>query len=1197
MRVHILGRKCEQIFTAMAFFQALCRIKAYLEGTMDEQARPTTTEATQPDALSPSAGEADNGATAPVITLNKRYVILSEIGRGGMGVVYRAADRLTGQQIALKSVTKQSAQWQFNPAYGDKIDRHVALAQEFQFLASLRHPNIISVLDYGFDTNQMPYFTMDLLDDPLDILQACKDRPPGIQVDFLIQTLQALSYLHRRGILHRDLKPDNILITNGQVKVLDFGLSIRRDQETEVSGTLAYMAPELLRGEPPTVSSDLYSVGIIAYELLTGRHPFDKEEFTRLLAQIVHDTPDFSVLYQDPTKTFILPRNMQVLDPAEVMPLPPEAAGQAMAPIIERLLEKRPEKRFNSANEVIDAITRGVSHEVPIETEAIRESFLQAAQFVGRDRELYLLINAMQAAMQERGSVWLVGGESGVGKTRLLEELRIRALVQGVQVLRGQGVAEGGQPYDFWRPIVQRLMILTPPTPFEASVLQTIFPGINALVDFEIPPVPPLDDQQARQRILSVITALFRRQTTTLVVMLEDLQWARESMILFKHLAVLVPNLPVLLIGSYRDDERPTLPSELPNANLMKLDRLDRDSVARLSASILGAVGMKPDVVELLHQTSEGNVFFLVEVVRTLATVAGQLEKIGEMPLPEHVFAKSAVQIVERRLRYLSPKDSHFLRAAAVGGRQLDLAVLSATLPGEDIEKFVAAAADSGFLAVQEQTWQFSHDQVRNALLEKLEPAERIELHGRVAKAVEQVYEQNLSDYAGYLVHHWHMAGDVEREGHYSIMLGEYLFRIGSYGIAMENFRRALEIATERNTQPELALLNCRIGELHWRVGEYFQASSRLKTSLRIAQELNHRKLMAEALLNMGIVSMRIGQLEEAADSLRQSLSLSRELGESVGVARTLNSLGTISRRLGKYNEAEGYLLESLGVARTNDDLLGAAYALDNLGMLLTLTGGYDQAEAVLSESLQILRPLQDRAGIGAVLISLGMVALPRGDYEKAQEFFRESYNLCNEIGIQEGVANAVALNALIALYQNQLDDAKAFFGESAFIYRTLGDWGGIAASLLYLGLIDLQTGNHSSAQVQLEESLRIYRRLSDQADMSRALTYLAMLELARQAPEKAVVHLKEAIQIAYQIGATPILFESALQLGHWYRATGNIEAAAEIYTLVATQLATAQHVRASGAEALAQLAPSSMPETTRPSADIMTVIERFLKS
>src|SRR5262249_51158423 len=151
------------------------------------------------------------------------------------------------------------------------------------------HPNIISVLDYGFDSSKQPFFTMDLLESPKTILEAGSGQPVPTQLDLLAQTLQALVYLHRRGIIHRDLKPDNVLVVGNQVKVLDLGLAAARELLTQdgggLAGTLAYIAPEILRGGTASQASDLYPVGIIAYQRFAGRHPFR----TKIASQLAQD--------------------------------------------------------------------------------------------------------------------------------------------------------------------------------------------------------------------------------------------------------------------------------------------------------------------------------------------------------------------------------------------------------------------------------------------------------------------------------------------------------------------------------------------------------------------------------------------------------------------------------------------------------------------------------------------------------------------------------------------------------------------------------------------------------------------------------------------------------------------------------------------------------------------------------------------
>ncbi|MBE7528252.1 MAG: serine/threonine protein kinase [Chloroflexi bacterium] len=217
--------------------------------------------------------------------LQNRYQLVEPIGHGGMGVVYRALDRLAGQEVALKRVMEREEIAEEDTAVPlsllstHRFTRRLALAQEFQLLAGLRHPHIISVLDYGFDADRMPFFTMDLLPAAQTVVEAGRRLSLPEQITLIIQMLQALTYLYWRGVLHNDLKPANVLVVDEQIKLLDFGLSAAAGQSSGGAGTWAYMAPEVMRGgkvgqSPYSRASDLFAVGVMAYEMIVGRRPF-----------------------------------------------------------------------------------------------------------------------------------------------------------------------------------------------------------------------------------------------------------------------------------------------------------------------------------------------------------------------------------------------------------------------------------------------------------------------------------------------------------------------------------------------------------------------------------------------------------------------------------------------------------------------------------------------------------------------------------------------------------------------------------------------------------------------------------------------------------------------------------------------------------------------------------------------------------
>lgn len=485
-----------------------------------------------------------------MVTVAQRYVTDKKLGEGGMGVVYRAYDRLTGEQVALKQVQAPLDQLSFQ-SQSDYDELLLAITSEFQTLASLRHPNIISVLDYGFDDQHQPFFTMTLLENPQSLREFALSKSLPEKINCLIEMLQALAYLHQRGIIHRDLKPANILVTNGQVKVLDFGLAMEHSAQQGIAGTLVYMAPEVLGGGRVSIASDLYAVGVIAYEVLVGRFPFDLTNINNLFSAEPDLTPLQSLTEEwntrvvdnktDPATPDLHPVYMseiatRILDIVTIPTQPPTYTQPSiliqptLSSIVGKLLAKTPENRYQKAYDVIRDLAQATGQPLPTETSAIRESFLQAARFVGRATELQTLQDALQTAMHGQGSVWLVGGESGVGKSRLLSELRTYGLVNGVLVVRGQGVANGARSFQLWRDVLPHLVLDIELSDLEAGILKTLVPSISNLLGRAVSDVPELIGQEGQQRLVLMLQTVLQRQKRSVLILLEDLQWAEESL-------------------------------------------------------------------------------------------------------------------------------------------------------------------------------------------------------------------------------------------------------------------------------------------------------------------------------------------------------------------------------------------------------------------------------------------------------------------------------------------------------------------------------------------------------------------------------------------------------------------------------------------------------------------------------------------
>ncbi len=1022
--------------------------------------------------------------------MNNRYTIHNKIGQGGMGVVYRATDRLTGEIVALKQIHMPTKHLELVSSLDTATDRalRVALAQEFQILAGLRHPHIISVLDYGFDAEQQPFFTMTYLPDSQTILEAGSELDTAGKISLIQQILQALAYLHRHGIIHRDLKPSNVLVNAQMVQVLDFGLSFRGDaSHISPGGSVRYMAPELLRREKASKISDLYAVGVMAYELLAGRHPFDvtSGEFAK---QVQEAEPDLSLLGLD----------------------------DALTTIIGRLLAKGSQDRYSRARVSLNAISEALGETVQMESATIRESYLQAAAFVGREAEMAQLEAALTAEAQEgQGAVWLISGESGVGKTRLLDEFRAHALVAGWQVITGQAVAEGGVPYQLWRDVVPHLVLNCDLSDLEVGVLRQVAPTIDRLLQREIPEPPLLNGKAAQERLVLTLIDVLQRQTQPTLLLLEDLQWAYESLAPLKQILNVIDQLPqVVVIGTYRNDERPELPQELSGAQHLLLERLSNAQIEALSHAILGEGASTPQVVSLVAQETEGNTFFIVEVLRALAEEAGQLAVIGKTALPTGILTSGMQRLLQRRIQRVPVADQELLQLAAVAGRQVDVQVLQALAQNKDIDGWLQRVAETTVFTVRDGQWQFAHDKLREAILSKLTVQERQLLNRQIAESIEKIYPEDESYYQ-VLLEYWHQAGDFGKEMQYLPTVAQNLIEFAA------NYVYARELL-ERGLKPLPANDGRRVSLLNW------EATSCLRQS----------------------------NFDRASSLSQQARKLARKMGDQAGEAISLNNLGNVAFDQGEYKQARDYYQQSLAIQQAIGDQRGVGNSFNNLGNVAFDQGEYKQARDYYQQSLAIQQAIGDQRGIGNSLNNLGVVALSQGDYEQARDYYQQSLAIRQAIGDQRGMGNSLNNLGLIALSQGDNEQARDYHQQSLAIKQAIGDQRGIGNSLNSLGELFYYQGKYEQARDYYEQSIGIRRAIKDKYGLADSITHLGFLYLQYR-DVQAGISFRDALAISHAIQSTMVILEAVVGFAWLYLQGGNLSRAAELAGLVQHHLAS----------------------------------------
>ncbi|HEX5505584.1 MAG TPA: PASTA domain-containing protein [Thermomicrobiales bacterium] len=324
--------------------------------------------------------------------LNERYRVGPKIGDGGMAVVYRGFDTLLGRNVAIKVLREQYAA---DPQFLARFQR------EAQAVAALTHPNIVGIFDVGVEAG-LHYFVMEYVDGPnlKEVIRARGALPVDEAVSIMLQVLNGLGYAHARALVHRDVKPQNILLTpDGTAKVADFGIAkgLADATLTEAGvgmGTVHYISPEQARGEPASPASDLYAAGVVLYEMLTGDLPFTADSAVGVAVQHVHDPPPAPDL----------------VNPA----VPPPLAALTV-----HALDKDPAARFTSAREMANALRNWPAWPVP----AVRRAGA-GGRAVARRGPTAVARRAAPAEPARRGGfgcvTWLVGAVIALGLVGLL---------------------------------------------------------------------------------------------------------------------------------------------------------------------------------------------------------------------------------------------------------------------------------------------------------------------------------------------------------------------------------------------------------------------------------------------------------------------------------------------------------------------------------------------------------------------------------------------------------------------------------------------------------------------------------------------------------------------------------------------------------------------------------------------------------
>lgn len=822
--------------------------------------------------------------------ISARFRIVRCIGSGATGDVYEAVDRDRGGRTAVKAL---------------RLQHPLAIRRfkhEFRVLQDIEHPNLVSLGEL-IEENGRLFFTMELLDGTnfLDYV-----RPVGATFDEarlrngFAELGAALEALHARGLVHRDVKPSNVLATSdNRIVVVDFGLAIDIEEREQtwsapsIIGTPHYMSPEQAAGQPAGPASDWYSAGVILYEALTGCPP--------------HDGPVMKILADK--------QRVEPTPPAElVTSVPADLSSLCMA-----LLRFDPGSRPTGTT-AVRRLQGGPRVSTPQHAKRSSGTISEGPSFVGREAELAQLHDILDHEVLRDGqpAAVLIRGESGVGKTTLAR-MFVRSIQNAALVARARCFERESVSYKAFDGVVEgltRALVKMEPAaaasmlPLHAAALAEVFPDLKRVKAFaDAPADAVLPQREQRDRVFAALRELLVRlaRRFTVVLTIEDLQWADEDSLALLAEIVRPPEAPPLLLlatmrpsaagGSAELEAR--VRAACPQIQITDLGPLDPAASRELAEQLCMLHDVRDRVAAAeLSDEAGGHPLFLDELVRHAA-----VERPGSgFRLDDALWA---------RVTALDEKARGVLEVIALAGEPVhyDTLVRAADVAPEQLGRLLSLLRVANLVrttgAGGDDAVEPYHDRIRTAIVGHLDEARRIDLHQALAVSLEASQRRGLEPM---LAFHWQEVGRLGPAARYAAAAGRAAAEALAFDRAARFYRKALSLG-----HPDRAELYTHLGEvlgLDGRGSEAaaaYLAAADATTADEVALDLRRRA--AEHLLLSGHIDRGVTLISHLLADLGMALPTTPQRALAALVLRRavlrMRGLGFRERQEGEVSAAE----------------------------------------------------------------------------------------------------------------------------------------------------------------------------------------------------------------------------------------------------------------------------------------------------
>jgi hypothetical protein len=746
-------------------------------------------------------GEGRAGELAGKLVAN-RFLLNEKLGEGSIWVVYLAQDVKTGQRVAVKVLRDEVA------AEPEASTRFLKQAEDG---FKLNHPSIVRSLATGSEAGH--HFLITEYVQGRNIRQWFSDE--GRDFNKLREKLKALCdallYAHANGIFHRSLKPENVLIDeNDQLKIADFGFARRLEGETRAApgeaSNVAYITPEQAKGQRGDARSDLYSLGVLIYELAAGKVPFWAPDPVRIVFMHINEAP-------------VRPRHINPKVPMWV------------EHVVMRLLQKDPGQRYQSVREVKDEIARLGRHnegefiELDASDSAQARRPLGQVALVHRERAELELRELLSRAGAGHGAVVLVHGPTGVGKTRLLNDIGTYANLMGFAALRGAASRTTHSPLSPFMAIIREYLrrseLRVKDVVSDESGMLDYF--LEGRIDQVIAPEP----QSALPRYEDLIAGFLHTVSLSqpVLLVLEHLSSMDEaSLRLIQRLAEQAPSNRLIVALTWREGALPSGGAAERMVESLRASEATRDlalapldsaGIRALVLALVGAERLSDRLLAAIEAASDGIPLHVEEMLallmrdRLLEVVDGSLQAVGddeEKTVDRILSMRGLPNLFEKRVATLPEKVAMLLTVAACIGPSFDFEVLMKVSgkPQDEVISILQWALRNHLIEEEwspsREAFRFRHDEVNEALVAALEARSRKRLHLLVGGAAEEAFGPRQQDVFEALAHHFEASEQMEKAIEYAAKAADRFHAFAEAELADRYYADALRLADGTDT-------------------------------------------------------------------------------------------------------------------------------------------------------------------------------------------------------------------------------------------------------------------------------------------------------------------------------------------------------------------------------------------------------------